>query len=259
MVRLITAIFCILVLIPWPCGAEDLADKTQILEPGGPFHGDEVTVKSEDGWFALVVEESIRKAFLIEGRIEVSLVKDEVVDTEGQKTGKEIKFIPKEKENKIPPKILIKSPGLIAGEIRHLSSELSDNFGLVGQHKEIQLSLNSSLHLYSTGEVSSDNHKTTPQVPFTIRDMCLNAAVVTSNLTQPSKMDWKKQKLQCFDIAYPFWHFSILWVGDVNNDKRIDIVLKGHFENRVELKLFLADPSGKELFLNPVVQELTGC
>lgn len=241
--------------------AEDKTPNYRILTPGGPFHSDDVPVSNRGEWFGLIVEPSTGKSKLVEGVIEIKKVKDELLDKDDQKTGKEIIFVPKQKGEALQPRYLLQGPNLRRGAI--FSTPLLDPVDLSypGSIQYFEMTNKSALHIYAVADIKDSTSKEWPTLPLTIEHFCIKAATSKIDSKPPFSVTWEKEDIFCLKhkSSTSEDRFSLVWAGDLNKDGNADIIIIYQGANQETVLLSVSDPTGSRIMLTPCLFTTTGC
>lgn len=212
--------------------------KIKLLETGEGFHGDQVNAKSGEIWLGLFLENN--KFFLRSTKLTVRRVKDEIVDGEGEKTGKSI-FT----SHKNPMVFLLKNAGFLReGEIKTVfyASEIDDFTGLKnGSQKSFKFN-GETYNLRVENRTSSDEY------------LGKGSKLVLSRGGKEQVLNYLKDG--CNDC---YWH--LFWVGDLDKDGKLDfyIDLSWHY-NVMDRRLFLSSKAEKGKLVKNVANFWTnGC
>lgn len=201
----------------------------------GIFHGDEVVAQTGEKWLAMV---PLNKRYvLVETRVQIDLVRDELKDNDNQKTGKKVSV---DIDKKKPLFLLRGISNLKLGEIETIVA------------KTIPLEINKSIHLrlqnkqnYMLSVVSEETS------PPTVDDFKECSLILTSGS--------KSQKIKTFGVYYPpndkpvfasDAHPALLWAGDIDRDGALDLLLdlSNHY-NISNPTLFLSSGSQNNDFV----------
>jgi len=240
--------------------SQNSPSEISVIPLEGPFHGDEINLRDTSKWLGLVVDPSSKKSFLIEGDVEIILVKDEAVDSGEKRTGKEIKFIPKSKNEKLKPKFLIKAPNLTIGGVNSEETLGPTEFTGVGSISNFKISDNSELSIYGMADVIEQASEEYPPLPFSLKNFCLKAAVSKTDLSPPFKTTWIKENIHCEENFIPNEsQFRIDWIGDLNRDNKRDFIFRFIAYNQDAIILALSDPTGAHIMLPAAIFRKSGC
>jgi hypothetical protein len=188
----------------------------------GSFHGDEVPANAPGRWFALVVDPS--GASLRPVRVSVVIVRDEIIDEEGEKTGKRIELSPG-----VDPIVLVRGiPALKAGRVAT---------ALVEQPVDVGARLEARLRdrLYSVAVRCVE----IPPVEGQQQERCdllLRAGAAEQVLFSYGTYFDGNQRIWASE-RMPVVH----WAGDIDGDGRLDLLLdtSDHY-NVTEMRLYLS-------------------
>jgi hypothetical protein len=181
----------------------------QILLPG-TFHGNEVVAQTGEEWLAMVPFD--RGYTLVETRVRIDLVRDELQDNDNQTTGKRVSVdIDKKKSLFLLRGISSVKPG----EIETIAAKTIP----LEINKSIQLRLKSK----RTYKLSVVCEETTPLTVDNFKECSLILTIGS-----------KSQRIMTFTVYYPpnnkpifasDAHPSLLWAGDIDRDGALDLLL----------------------------------
>jgi hypothetical protein len=208
----------------------------------GTFHGDEVAARSGETWLAMVPSE--KGYMLVETRVRIELVKDELQDKDNETTGKKVSAEINKKVLFLLRGINIIKPGEVE-TITMISSPFEIN-------KSIYLRLSNgrsyklSLVCEETTPLTVDNFKECPLI-----------------LTAGSQ----SQRIMTFSVYYAPYkkpilasdaHPSLLWAGDIDRNGAIDLLLDltNHY-NIFNPVLFLSSAAQNNDLVNKVAEFIT--
>lgn len=216
------------------------ADPPVRLLMTGQFHGDEVTARSGEVWLGLF--QTASGYALRATTLTVTLVRDEILDDEDERTGKLVTV-----SDAREPLFLVKAAGrlrpravptVFAGELILVKES---HIRLAGPEGESMLTVD-------TDDPTEKSEALRP--PDTLaQHSTLN--LHTRGIIQPLF------SLTEHDAA----SWEVLWAGDLDGDGKLDLLLDlaGHY-NASELRLFLSTAAGKgEAVRQVAVLERVGC
>ena len=179
--------------------ASPVESEIQLLQVGA-FHGDEVSAESGEVWLGLYLMPN--GYALIPSRITVETVYDPFVDNVGEKTGKVVSA-----EGQTRPLFLIK--GLEAPE-RGSIKTLSDEGAILSPGKSLNLRLDdeneSQLTVYGEGDIGPNGFTSLENYSIELSKGHLSQELLAYSSTNG---------------AIP----TLLWVGDIDGDNQLDLVL----------------------------------
>ncbi len=201
----------------------------------GSFHGDEVSAKSGESWFALIKKEN---TYIIEKKIiEISLVFDAVLDKdESKKTGKKVSIA-----SELNPIALLKDiDGVSEGEVatlKNLSGVLKPGF-----HKKFNFKQKNFVLKVSAQKVKEESG----YEYFKSYKLSLSSKGKSQALLDMPHID--------MDAGFP----SVIWAGDIDSDGELDLLMStsNHY-NVTETTLFLSKKGSLEK--QAVVFRAVGC
>jgi hypothetical protein len=208
----------------------------------GTFHGNEVVARSGEKWLAMVPSD---KGFtLMETRVRIKFVKDELQDNENEATGKKVSA-------EINKKVLFFVRGIITikpGEVETIAAissplEINNSIPLrLSNGRSYKL----SLVCEETTPLTVDNFKECPLI------------LITGS---------RAQSIMTFSVYYPpdekpifasDAHPSLLWAGDIDRDGAIDLLLDltNHY-NISNPTLFLSSAAQNDALVIKVAEFIT--
>lgn len=237
--RTISALLLLLILAVQAFVQTAKPAKILLIETGKGFHGDEVTAKNGERWLGLYVTN--RGSHLFTSTVKIQRVLDEIVDGEGQKTGKDVSI-----DHPRDPVFLVKGatmlkPGpatttYLGGDEETHSFVKKPNFKLKLAGQEYQL------------KIVSSYLRTSP-------DALPNAPrLVLSNGSLSQTLYSLKGNAE--DIT---WY--LLWAGDVDGDGKLDLYVNLSWHYNVSArKLFLSSQASEGQLVRKIAEFVTtGC
>lgn len=222
----------------------------------GQFHGEEVSAKDGERWFGVYREPGAsRDSVVAEGRLKISAVHDEVLDKEGEATGKMIEFVP---DTAQPGELVfvVKGPGIKAGGVRGLGVKLGepllpgDGVAAVIEAKDsADKKMSGALSVFATGSVEPTNDENF----FRIVRYCVHVATRSKG---PALL---KHELLCPELNESRPSASIEWLGDLDSDGIPDLLLSTPRFNTDEVRLFLSGQRKDTVLSEVAVFTVTGC
>lgn len=209
---------------------DDSKFKIKLLETGEGFHGDQINAKSGEIWLGLFKENG---AYLLRStKIKVRLVRDEMVDEIGRKTGKNVSV-----NGKNQPIFLLKKADMLReGEVKMLFYN--------PEGEEL-----ASFEKPFVAEYEINNKKYT-----------LRAERIDNSAKFTLETENVKQILYSVDrMGDATW--SLSWVGDLDGDGKLDVFADlNDFYNFSERRLFLSSQAEKGKLVKQVANFWTsGC
>jgi hypothetical protein len=208
---------------------------TMILSEGGPYHGADISAVSGADWFALYQTKNgfeLRKV-----SIEVTTVKDEVLDSDNEQTGTKVTVKPESQQQNIllikPQKSLTLTEGKVEGT-------LFDPGTTVYPDKSKRVKLNEKIYaLVASGKKSAQ------PVERAIDDYALRLT-----LQKKSQRLFSQKGFLGYD-GPP----KVIWAGDLDRDGKLDLILdlSTHY-NSSALTLFLSSSAKGNLLVEPVAE-----
>jgi hypothetical protein len=217
-------------------------------------------VATGDTWLALMEGATLEPDYLSQGKIEITEVKYDGIDLKDstEKSGRKVTFKPNFKNEKRSPKYLIKHPALTPGPIKTFQIESDKNLMLLGQYIEIDLGGEKWLQIYSSGVAEDSLANSTSEFHFIIRNFCISMALRSLPKNFPSQYKWQHQKLLTDEPANPYRALYLKWAGDLNRDGNPDLIFNIEGDHP-KTALYLSDPSGRQLLLDPLFYYQSGC
>lgn len=204
-------------------------DTTGILVYPSTFHGDEVDMNIKNYELFGIFEDKNKNYFLKKCKINIENVKDEIIDENGEKSGKEVKVIG------IKDKCLF-----IIGNITNLSERkinlvqtLSDTFSLYNMKPINFINQNNNISIYSEYESLTNLNGEKEIITSTLKVFIIN------NITHIKQLLYF---MPCNDEGT-----SIDFIGDIDGDNIPDLILNtsNHY-NVYQPTLFLSSFAEKD-------------
>lgn len=230
----------VLLLIAMPIGAQKEGPGcpfVQVLEPG-QFHGEEVKAETGEKWLGLHIAGD--KTLLLNYKLTVDTVKDELTDGPDEMTGKKVSV-----DLPLQPLFLVRAEGIVSEGPAQTIVEGSFEEPLREQQP---LKVNFGSAAYKLEIVSPTGEKCDQY------GLPKNAKLVLSSVDQ-------SQVLYALEDCGndPTWY--VIWAGDIDGDDKLDlyISLTQHY-NVSERKLFLSSQAYGGKLVHEVAEfVVSGC
>lgn len=209
----------------------------------GTFHGDEVTSRSGEAWLGLFPTAS--GYALRATTLSVKAVRDEVVDGEDERTGKEVTVSAAR-----APLFLVKAAGRLRPRV--VPTVFAGELALV-KDSNIRLASPDGEYLLTVDSPESSDPSAPPR-PLQPPDTLAQHSTLTlhvGRIAQPL--------FSMTSHATASW--ELLWAGDLDGDGKLDLLLDlSTHENVSERRLFLSTAAGKgEAVREVAIFETVGC
>lgn len=229
-----------------------LGPKPQMLMPG-KFHGDEVTATAGKGWLGLFLSPDRKSSSLKSVQVQIQPTWDEVMDSEHEKTGKEVTVIP----NGEPLFLFSHVPGLIPGPV---TTVFSDGVDLpLNRQRIFHLPSGYAYLLKATGRFDPSRSPVDPKQEI-VREYQVILERMPGKQGQPAggaQVLYRREDAVEIGDGTP----KLLWVGDLDHDGKLDLVMDMTTHYNVSIPtLFLSRPAKGGELLHPMASfPTTGC
>jgi hypothetical protein len=201
----------------------------------GTFHGDEVTARSGEVWLGLFP--TANGYALRATTLKVKAVRDELLDEENERTGKEVTV-----GDAREPLFLVKATPRLRARAAVPTVFAGESFLEKDSHVRLA-GPDGGEYLLTVDSVQMASVEAPDPVPYSVLTLALGG--ITQRLsTTPDHVGLR-----------------LLWAGDVDGDGKLDLLLDlPSSENASEHRLFLSTAAGKgELVRQVAVFETVGC
>jgi len=222
--------------------AQAIDDGSLVILSSGAFHGDEVPADAEGRWAALVAEGS--GAALRPVRVSVVAVRDELLDNEGEATGKRVDLSPE-----LDPIVLLRgAPSLRPGPVA--TALVRHPIGLMS---------------------GAEAHLGTVSYQLSLR--CAEVPPVSGQRQEACDLLLQSESIQQVLFTYRayftredrYWASErspmVLWAGDLDGDGRLDLLVdtSDHY-NVTEMRLYVSSPAKPDALVTEAARfSAAGC
>lgn len=234
----IVVLSVLVLLVVAPAMTQSLSSKIQLLETGG-FHGDEVKARSGEKWLGLYVTK--RVTLLLPSTVKIERVMDEIVDVEGEMTGKVVSV-----NRPDEPIFLIKNADMLKpGPAVTVYKGSQDSLHVLAEKRLVKFKLK----------------QTSYQLKVISRHRSEGEGLVPPNAQLIFTDGFNSQTLYKIGSLTADASWYLLWAGDVDGDDKLDLYLSlsDHY-NVSEHRLFLSSQARSGQLLREVAKfRTTGC
>lgn len=225
-------------LVAIPALTQSSSPKIELIETGG-FHGNEVKARSGEKWLGLYLTK--RSSSLITSTVKVTRVFDEIVDIEGEMTGKSVSV-----DRAGEPVFLVKNAEMLKpGPVTTVYKGGQESLHVLAEKSLVKMTLG----------------QTNYQLKVVSRHRSEGGGLVPPNAQLVFTDGWESQTLYKIGSLTADATWYLLWAGDVDGDGKLDLYLSlsDHY-NVSEHRLFLSSQAQAGQLLRQVAKfRTTGC
>lgn len=212
----------------------------ELLETGD-FHGEEVSARTGEKWLGLYI--SGNHSILLNSRLQVETVHDEIGDAPEEKTGKRVSVNPP-----LQPIFLVKRARMLSeGPVETVFAEKPNYEKSLERIPPLELKLAQTSYVLTV--VGSDDGAKCSEHAFPANAKLVLASGDSSQVLYSLEGCGNE----------PYWY--LLWAGDLDRDGKLDLYVSVTYHYNVsQRKLFLSSQSSKGKLVKEVAEFATsGC